>query len=1826
LGILTRSNKFPAQLPFLKPMKSTAPRFPEIAGYTITEPLYLGSRTAVYRAIQTEPQFPVVIKVLQRDYPTFGELVQFRNQYAIAKNLPITGIIHPVSLESFGNSYALVMEDWGGISLEKYIQQQPLNLSDTLSIAIQLAEILHHLYQHRVIHKDIKPANILIHPETRQIKLIDFSIASLLPKEQQQLINPNILEGTLAYISPEQTGRMNRGIDYRTDFYSLGVTVFELLTGELPFATDDPMELVHSHIARPVVFPEMSQQKIPEIVQAIILKLMSKNAEDRYQSALGLKYDLTRCLTQWKQTGLIAEFELGQKDICDRFIIPEKLYGREEEVQTLLDAFERVSEGASELMLVAGFSGIGKTAVVNEVHKPIVKQRGYFIKGKFDQFNRNIPFSAFVQALRDLIGQLLSESDIQLQTWKTQILKALGENAQVIIDLIPELESIIGQQPTAPELSGTAAQNRFNLLLQRFIQVFTTAEHPLVIFVDDLQWADSASLNLIRVLMSESKTGYLLLLGAYRDNEVFSAHPLILTVDELEKQKVSLHTLTLEPLSQTDINQLVADTLQCTSEVAQPLCELTYQKTKGNPFFTTQFLQGLYGDGHITFNLDDQYWQCNLTQVRQLALTNDVVEFIAGQLQKLPTPTQDILKIAACIGNQFDLATLSVVCKQPQDTVAIDLWSSLQAGLVIPEGETYKFFQREDIATKLERPSTVTYRFLHDRVQQAAYRLIPDLDKQKTHYQIGKLLQQATTPTDREKKIFDVVNHLNYGIDLITDATERQELVELNWLACQKAKGNTAYAAAHQYVTIALQLLGTTGWQEQYNLSLRLNNTLAELNLLIGDFAAMDEAIDTILGQSQSLLDRITAYRIRIQKYFFQNQLETAVSIGIEVLQKLGVDISLQPTEAEINKFIQRGRESIQEISIPDLLDLPEMEDPERLAIAEIATHILSPSYMVNPPLFPVLVSLLVELSVRYGNIASSAHTYGCYGVIACNFFKEIEMGFAFGRLAADLDRHPVTKTLKGRGMMMCGTFLEHRQTHLNKTLEILSVGYQMSLEVGDLEFVGHNAQMYCFNAFWSGSPLQSLQKKTDAYISVLSNANQALQESYTRLVGQVCSNLLGRVEQPWVLIGKTLDESEWVKHLIANREISGLGFFHLYKIFLCFLFEELLLASDHVANIQEYSSGLGGFVLEAEYYFYSSLVVLATISHDSQEEALDRVTENQLQLRDYWAKYAPMNHQHKVDLVEAEKARVLGNRVEAIELYDCAIAGAKANEYIQEEALANELAAKFYLDWGKEKVASGYMQEAYYCYSRWGAKAKVDDLETRYFHLLRPILQPAEKSVGTWNTLMTIASPTVYVNSSTHKSSSSTSINQAFDFAAILKASQALSSTIELDKLLHQLTQIILQNSGGDRCVLLLPNQTGEWLVRAIATLDNTQLCTEPLVNHPNVPVKLIQYVKNTQEIVVIDELKTDLPVIDDYLRQHQPKSLLCLPLLNQGQLIGILYLKNDFTIGAFTRDRVEVLNFLCTQAAISLENARLYQQAQDYAQQLEQSQLQMIQSEKMASLGNLVAGVAHEINNPLGFLNGSINNGKDYVQDLLEYLETYHQHQPPTMEVEELAQEIDLEFLLEDLPKLLDSMRGATERIKGISTSLRTFSRADTDNQVTANLHEGIDSTLLILKYRLKASECRPGIEVTKDYGDIPLIECFPGQLNQVFMNILANAIDVFDEMAQTQSFKQLQANPQHITIRTGIESDRVYIRIADNGKGMNEEIKAKIFDHLFTTKEVGKGTGLGLAIARQIVVDKHGGSLDVFSSPGEGTEFCISLPMGSQSMSSLEIEPRL
>ncbi|MBD2198486.1 MULTISPECIES: ATP-binding sensor histidine kinase [Calothrix] len=1932
-----------------------------IPGYRISEELYNGSRTIVYRAVRESDSVAVVIKLLKNSYPSFSELLLFRNQYSIGKNLNSPLIIQTYSLEPLQNGYMLVMEDFGGISLKDYFSKnQPIAyIGEFLVIAIALCDILDLLYHERIIHKDIKPSNILINPQTKQVKLIDFSIASLLPRETQTLVNPNVLEGTLAYISPEQTGRMNRGIDYRTDFYSLGVTFYELLTGELAFQSHDAMELVHSHLAKiPPLIHEIKPD-IPSVISKIVSKLMAKNAEDRYQSALGLKFDLEKCLIQLKETGEIKDFEIASRDLCDRFIIPDKLYGRENEVQSLLQAFERVAGGSSELMLVAGFSGIGKTAVVNEVHKPITRQCGYFIKGKYDQFNRNIPFSAFVQAFRSLMGQILSASDIELAHWKEQILATVGENGQVLIEVIPELEYIIGSQPPVIELVGSASQNRFNLLFGKFIQVFTKQEHPLVIFLDDLQWADSASLNLLKLLMSESETGYLLVLGAYRDNEVFPAHPLMLTLNEIRQTGVNLNTLILAALNELDITCLVADTLQCANNIAAPLSHLVYQKTQGNPFFTIQFLYGLHEEECIIFNPTSGYWQCDLTQVTQLALTDDVVEFTIRRLQRLPEATQQVLKLAACIGNRFDLETLAVVCEATPESVAADLWRSLQDGLVIPENSTYKFFQGKGDDVETVDNITVSYLFLHDRVQQAAYSLIPETLKQATHFQIGKLLLANVSPAEQGSKIFAIVNHLNQGFVLHQSQEERSELLQLNLIAGRRAKESTAYGVAVNYFTVAESLLPPDSWQQCYEKTLDVYFNLAEVKYLSGDFQSSLAIVETISSFARQQIERAEAFNLAILMFTLQGQYLQALEYGQKALSCLNFDLSEIDLPQKLESYQREIELKLSDRTIEQLVDEPEATDPEKRLIIKILNNLIVPVYVLQKGELYFIVALsMVSVSLNFGVIAESGNGFSAYGMYLGYYQSNYQSGYEFGVLAESLAKRFKQADNLCKACYMLGNNLLSWVRPLRCSVPIFDQGLVAGLQSGEMVFSGNLLMYKLLNPFYAGESLLEIQQNLPEYLEFC-----AKKLNYQLPVDVLSGLKIALAELTASPVENIPTEQQHLEVCRLNNSDYAICHYLLLKTkILCFYgrYEEALESAQGAENL---SGTITGKYQVAAINFYQSIAIAEYCRSHSlglDNSYIQKVKSNQAQLS-LWAASCPENFAHKYDLVNAVLSVLSGQKTEAIELFDSAISLAEVNGYLQEKALANELAGKFCLEWGKQKFAAGYIQQAYYCYEKWGAKAKVADLEKRYPQLLAPILQQSRSVVSTNETIFPLGSVT--------SSSSSSSVSDTLDLKAILTAFQTISGEIELEKLLSSLLRIVIETAGADKCLLMLL-QDNHLLIQGAITQITQPIVLQslPIADSQDIPHQLIYKVKHSQRTVVLLDATADPTLANDpYIISQQPKSILCSPILHQGKLLGILYLENNLAKGAFTSDRIELLNLLCTQAAISLENARLYERSQEYSQKLERSlhelsaaqmrlqasgkrlqllveqtplafiewdtnfcvtdwnpaaerifgyskqealgcqvqflvpptiqiqieqivchllsqqggnysinenitkdgktiicawynnplvnadgeligvasladditerklaevqlqqksqeleqalqdlqkaQLQMVQSEKMSALGNLVAGVAHEMNNPLGFIAASLKQAQPTFTDIIEHLKLYQETLSDKSE-EILAHEteIDLEYTIEDLPKMLDSMTMACDRLKNISTSLRTFSRADKDYKVPFNIHEGIDSTILILKHRLKANEKRPAIAVITNYGNLPKIECFPGQLNQVFMNILANAIDALDESNHGRNFEEIQANPNHITVTTSVENNLVKIAIADNGKGMSEEVKQKIFDHLFTTKSVGKGTGLGLAIAKQIVEEKHGGLIDVISELGEGSIFAIHLPL--------------
>ncbi len=1403
----------------------------EILGYRIDDQIYESYNSFVYRGCDRESNRPVILKMLKQASPPPEKIAWFKREYERTRDLDLPGVIDAYRLETDQHRWVIVLEDFGGQSLDLLMRSQSFTLKEFLSIAIRVADILGQIHQRHVIHKDINPSNIVLNPTTGQLKLIDFGISTTLTRENPSLRNPNVLEGTLAYISPEQTGRMNRAMDYRTDFYSLGVTFYQLLTGQLPFQTTDAMELVHAHIAKHPPSPHTLKANIPQPLSDIIMKLMAKNAEDRYQSAYGLKVDLEECQRQWQTTGQIDFFSIGEQDVSDKFQIPQKLYGREKEIDLLLSAFERVSQGNSEIVLVSGYSGIGKSALVKEIHKPITRQHGYFIAGKFDQLQRDIPYASLVQAFRSLIQQLLLESEAEIARWRQELLASFGPNGQVIIDVIPEVALIVGPQPTVPTLAPAEARNRFNLTFQNFIKVFAQPEHPLVLFLDDLQWADSASLDLTQRLMTASDSRNLLVIGAYRDNEVGKTHPLILTLKDIQQAGAIVNEIVLKPLDLSDVGRFIADALNQSPETTKPLAELVLAKTGGNPFFINEFLKSLYTEALLTFDpsTDGGRWRWDLAQIRSRNITDNVVELMMGKVQKLSPKTQEALKLSACIGNYFDLRTLMIVYQNSAKDTAADLWDAMVEGLISPLDDTYKLMELD--VEGLDEAIIVDYKFTHDRIQQAAYSLIPEEDKQQVHRQIGQLLLKKIPTAQKEQKIFDIVNQLNQGLECISTQAEQDELVELNLIAGRKAKASAAYQPAFNYLQIGLALLtrsypvkqiddyapdhdltsSADNWHRLYDLTLSLHMEASEAAYLSGDYEKMEQLTEIILHQAKTLLDKVKAYEVRMRAYYTKYMLPEVVETGLNVLPLFDVTFPEEPNQADTLIALEETKSALAGKQIEKLVDLPEMEDPYRLAAMRILWVLMNASSLLSPELSTLVTLKAVDLSIKHGSAPQTPSFHACFGTLMCGAGGDIELGYQFGKLSLRLGERLMVG--QPQAVYLFNAFIRHWKEHAQKTIKPFLDVHQGCLETGDLTFATFSIFMYLSHSFWVGQELNELNEEMIKYMKVVDQLNwQGSNQSWNEMYRQTVLNLLGRAESPHRIIGESYNEEKMLPiHQQANDSLA-ICYLYLNKLVLCYLFEQYDQAVENAAISEDHLGLAMGMQMGANLCFYDSLAQLAVFPHREkrdQDRILEKVMTNQQRMKTS-ARHAPMNYQHKYYLVEAEYARVLGKDEEARTYYDRAIDLAHENGYVHEEALANELAGKFHVARNQDRLARHYLRDAHYTYLRWGAAAKVQDLEKRYPQFL------AQDTTASVRVPLT--------TTSTERASS------ALDLASVLKASQTISGEIMLDALLAKMMKIVVENAGAEKGLLIL-EKGGRWVIEAEGRVDQAEVKTRQAI-----------------------------------------------------------------------------------------------------------------------------------------------------------------------------------------------------------------------------------------------------------------------------------------------------------------------------------------------------------------------------------------------------------
>jgi len=1628
-----------------------------LAGIAVQTLIDESSNSLIYRGIRKQDNQPVILKVLKQEYPTPQELTRYKQEYQIARSLNLEGVVKFYGLEEYQRSLVIILEDFGGKSLRQLLDEPgwELSLKDFLNLGIKITEILGGIHNSNIIHKDINSANIVFNQETGQVKIIDFGLSTQLTWENPTLEPPEFLEGTLAYISPEQTGRMNRSLDYRTDFYSLGVTFYELLTGKLPFTTTNAMELVHCHIAQEPVPPREGRRqeaggrrqeaegrrqeaggrkiKIPQALSDIVMKMLAKNAEDRYQNAWGIQADLIICLMQLEAGGEIEDIIPGEHDISDRFKIPQKLYGREQEIETLLAAARIISQkttnnqqpttnNKTELMLIAGDYGIGKSTLVAQLQTSIIQNRGYFIRGKFEQFQRHISYSAMIAACQELVRQLLTASKAQLKRWRKQLLLTLGVNAQLMIEVIPELELIIGKQQAVPQLGVIESKDRLQLALQNFIKVFTSKEHPLVIFLDDLQWADFDSLKLLELMIlpgdsqtedkpdhSQQSTGNnqqatgnsqqvaqsstnvlqeksnplnLLLIGSYQNNQVSPTHPLMMTIKRLQKQGATVNQINLAPLTLESISQLIADTLHQELQSVKPMAELVQRKTAGNPYFVKEFLNILHEEKLITFDFDYLSWQWDMNQIEAMGITDNLVELMIGKLQKLPRVTQQVLQFAACIGEEFDLNTLSIICEKSAVALFQDLLVAVQLQLILPQ------------STLDEQLLIQAFKFGHAQIRQAAYTLIPETDTEVVHWQIGNLLlteaggrrqeaggrrqeaegrrqeaggrRQEGKPTpnpsqegnrrqipnsqfpilnsqfpipnlqDSEQwsaeQIFQIVDHLNFGWKLLNSQQEREELAQLNWLAGKKAKIANAYGTAIKYLQTGRKLLGAYSWQTNYELTFNLVVEEVEAQYLTTDFEQVEKLSEIALQQAATLRDKVKIYEIQLQAYTAQNQPLKAVKLALDSLQLMGISLPQQPDGEQIQLELAATQANLAGKEIEDLINVPEMTSAEHLVAMAMMNRVLVALVIAAPQLMPLVICKMVNLSLEHGNTAVSAPAYATYGMILCGVVGDIDGGYQLGQLAFQLSEHFDNTALRAKTLTRLIAGVQHWHKPIKANLNLAVEAYQLALESGEFEDAAMAAQIYAYHAFFCSQELTQLEREIATYSQAIHQLQQETVWQWNELLRQVVLNLTGATENPCLLAGEAYNEQVRLPLQEQTNDQITLFTLHLYKLILCYLFAETTQARQNASEAAKYLDAVIGTVYIPQFYFYDSLVritVFATLPTTEQEHFLARVVANQEKLA-IWAAKAPKNYQHKLELVEAEYQRLRGENLAAMELYDRAIATAQEHGYLQEEALANELAAKFYLDWGKPKIAKTYFSDAHYCYTHWGATAKVKDLEVRYPQLL---------------TLAVVSSPTE-TRKTTISTSASTQLGESLDLATLMKASQAIGSEIVLDKLLASLMQTLLQNAGAQVGFLILPAQgqsgheDGQLLIEASGTVDSEQVTVLQSIPIDNqLPASMINYVARTKKTVVLDDATSEGNFTNDpYIQQNQTKSILCAPLLNQGTLSGIVYLENNLTSGAFTPKRLLVIQLLSGQAAIAITNATLYTKVRESEKRLTQ------------------------------------------------------------------------------------------------------------------------------------------------------------------------------------------------------------------------------------------------------------------------------------------------
>ncbi|MES0488797.1 MAG: diguanylate cyclase [Leptospirales bacterium] len=1497
--------------------------------YKRMETLFTGKHSSIIRAKKVTTGETVIIRAMNSEFPQPIEVARLKHEYKLLNDLNINGVIKILAYEKLDNYPILVMEDFKGEPLNNIIEDNTVSLMDRYQLAAVIAGILAEIHNSGIIHKDINPNNILFNPETGVIKVIDFEIATRLTHENQELTNPDHLEGTLAYISPEQTGRMNRPIRYQSDIYSLGVTFYELFSRKRPFIANDNMELVHMHIAKAPKQLYETYDTIPKAISDVVLKMMAKNAEDRYKSAFTVKSDFEKILTSLNTNRSLENFRAGMNDTPDIFKIPDKLYGRESEIQKLLSAYESVCNGQTGIMLVSGYSGVGKSSLIHEIYKPITESTGHFINGKFEQYKRNIPYSAVIQAFQDLIRQILTQSDSQIEIWKLKILEALEGSGQIIIDVLPQLEIIIGEQPEVPTLGALESQNMFNFYFKKFVQVFGTKEHPLAMFLDDLHWADAASLNLIEIICTDTEITHLFVIGAYRSNEVDLSHPLLVMLARFKKANNLVNELLLLPFSLSTVQEIICDTFLCTEENSLSLAEVIHKKTNGNPLFINQLLIDIYQSKLAMFSVAEKVWTWDIQSIQNLEDSDNVIDLMIKNIKKLPEPSQQLIKRAACIGNKFTHKELLFLLQLPHAEVITQLTPAVSSDLIQPIGDNYKYISdnpETDIAFDVE------YRFLHDRVQQAAYDMLSSGEKSVFHLKIGKLRLAEVKEKHLSEYIFEIVNHYDLALDLIVDAKEKLELAKLNLQAAIRAKESIAYEPALRYIQTARNLLKEDLFKTHNDFWHKVNLELAEIEHLCGNHENAKKIFNETLEIASNRDQKSAVYEKMIHFYTNLGDFKTAYQTGRKAVRLYGVKLPSAFIPPLLIKDFIKLKIKMAGKKIEDLVNLSLCENEDKAYAMKLIAALLKAAYQIRPELCIHNAIKGVTLSLKYGNIKDNAVSYLVYGgIFRGGVLGNHQSGYEFGRLALSMNEKFDYKNQRSEINFVSAYFTNFWLRPVTETEEYYKASYESGLHTGDFFHVSCAVSTLVMSQFIRGVNLDEVKKIAENFQEFMHRIANKEAVGTIQSVLSTIANLNGLTSSRDSFSDNNLVEEEYIKEINTFTALHFSHFYYVNKMFSLYLWGNFSEAYNISLESKKYLKYSLAMLHTTEHYFITALILSALYNQKPRKKYLKEIRKIQKKIKS-WADKNPVNFGYQYLLVSAELEKHKGKVLSAIRLYEEASQSALKNGFIQKSGIANELAGRLLVKENNKKLAWPFLRDAISGYSAWGAKAIAEKTEAEFSNL-----QAFAGSVDLSNrtTNKTLLKPENFSNTSVPgKVEISSTTKSLLDIDTVVKATVAISSEIKFDSLLKKLMHIIIENAGAQRGIFISNENNQLWIEAEDSIEENSLLKFErtPAEGYDRIPFSMVQFVSRTSEVVMLTGDGIDHRFENDsYFKKNQIKSVLCTPVRYKGEVTGIIYLENNLTSDAFTESRIEMLEMISTQAAISIENARHYETLED-------------------------------------------------------------------------------------------------------------------------------------------------------------------------------------------------------------------------------------------------------------------------------------------------------